>query len=90
MQKNVVFFVKTDLLLQEKGFKALRNFFKDIGNDVLEMYCSIDDISDKNGLLINSLHIDLLRPNINNLVLEKILSGYILTDVKSLKKLLSI
>lgn len=89
--KNPCFFVKTNLLLEEKGFELLRKFIKNLDSTELNMYDVLDYSAETDDLIIiHSKAEDFPQFTAGDWICVKIHYNYILTDMDNLKKLLSI
>lgn len=84
MQENEkIVFVKTDLLIQENGFEALRECVSHLDLETIDMFDEFTYDNEGNSVIHISQR---LRPG----VFSKIQTGYILINLSDFKKLLSL
>ena len=80
-------FLKVDLLLQENSFEALRNFLSSAAAADVPNFCSLE-LSDE-GLIVPTEHHALYGQAMGNLIGQQLIRGYILTQMRTLCRLVN-
>lgn len=87
-KENCIILLETYFLLHEREFEMLRKFISHLDSTKLELYDEFY-VTEKNEISILHHPFSSSLP-VNDWMYDKINEGYIVTDLKNLKKLLSL
>ena len=88
-KEDLLVLVKTDMLLQEKGFNSLREYLLELDSSKVKLYDEFFYNFEEDKVI--SIH-QPIHPSYSNLnlICDKVESGYILISLYDLKKMLSL